>query len=71
MAGNIKNHRCDVCDGSQFSLNEGFYFCDECGAQLNQVLDLNLEVEFVQDLSKLVRKKIQKDTTENKGRLQL
>lgn len=71
MSETIKNHKCDVCDGNQFTLNEGFYYCDECGTQLKQVIDLNLDEDFVEDLSRLEKKVIKKDKTEKKGRVSL
>lgn len=24
---------CNVCDGTEFTVNAGFYYCDNCGAQ--------------------------------------
>ncbi|KAL5291965.1 hypothetical protein ACFFRR_011007 [Megaselia abdita] len=61
-----KDLKCHICDGNKFSLNEGFYYCDECGTQLKEVLDLNLEEDYVEDLSTFNKKVIKKDKTENK-----
>lgn len=26
---------CNVCDGTEFTVNAGFYYCDNCGARAN------------------------------------
>lgn len=34
---------CPVCDGTEFSLNAGFYYCDNCGQRatvLQEIEDL-------------------------------
>ncbi|KAF0296918.1 TATA box-binding protein-associated factor RNA polymerase I subunit B [Amphibalanus amphitrite] len=39
---------CDVCGGDQFSAHDGFYFCDECHTQSQDIRDLATDDDFVQ-----------------------
>lgn len=35
--------RCEHCDGSDFRLSEGFYYCSECGIRTNLMRETEYE----------------------------
>lgn len=37
---------CDVCGGSNYTLEEGFFYCDECGTQNQTTRDFVVDDEF-------------------------
>ena len=41
-----KINNCVVCDGSNFTSVDGFYYCDECGAQAKDNQELEHEDNY-------------------------
>lgn len=39
---------CNVCDGTEFSINAGFYYCDNCGNRITVLQEIESQA-FVTD----------------------
>lgn len=60
---------CNVCDGTAFTLNAGFYYCDTCGtqaAQKQEVEDHGAEFAGTDDPQRQLKHRI-KDTSKKQG----
>lgn len=60
---------CNVCDGTAFTLNTGYYYCDTCGTQAAEKREVEEhEAEFVNvdEPARQLKHRI-KDTTKKEG----
>lgn len=41
--------KCEICGETQFTAKEGFFYCNECGAQSQNIRDLEVDQAGIEE----------------------
>lgn len=51
---------CNVCDGTEFTINAGFYYCDNCGERITKLQQIEDQNEGINQFESTVKAKVHK-----------